>query len=199
MSAAHAELIHVAEVPFARARSHAATVEGILSTAAMIRKPHSDVEQLLDKQGREWARLMLEEHLALRAGLEKKTEVVGSDGVERCSSRDSERHLETVVGRVAVPRQAYQAPGVTDLHPMDAGCGAESSARDVLSRHSSDGREGGCARLVRRSRRDRARLHRVDDRQTAGRGARGTCGAGLRRVLRGARGGAWPTSITSPH
>ena len=120
MSAAHAELIHVAEVPFARARSHAATVEGILSTAAMIRKPHSDVEQLLDKQGREWARLMLEEHLALRAGLEKKTEVVGSDGVERCSSRDSERHLETVVGRVAVPRQAYQAPGVTDLHPMDA-------------------------------------------------------------------------------
>ena len=44
MSAAHAELIHVAEVPFARARSHAATVEGILSTAAI---PALLVEELL--------------------------------------------------------------------------------------------------------------------------------------------------------
>jgi hypothetical protein len=120
MSAAHADPIHVAEVPFARARAHAVKVEGILSTDNMVRKQHSDVEQLLDEQGRAWARLMLEEHLALRASLEKKTEVVGADGVERGSSRDSERHLETLVGRVPVPRRAYQAPGTTDLHPMDA-------------------------------------------------------------------------------
>jgi hypothetical protein len=57
---------------------------------------------------------------ASRASLEKKTEVVGADGVEHGSSRDSERHLETLVGRVPVPRRAYQAPGTTDLHPMDA-------------------------------------------------------------------------------
>jgi hypothetical protein len=120
MRSASTQPIYAAEASFAHARAHAARVEGILSSGEMIRKPHSDLEKLLDEQGREWARLMLEEHLALRAELEKKVEVVGSEGTERGSSRDSERHLETLVGRVAVPRRAYQAPGMPDLHPMDA-------------------------------------------------------------------------------
>jgi hypothetical protein len=120
MSAAHKQAIEAIEATFAKARAHATKVEGILSGAEMIRKPHSEVEQMLDEQGREWARLMLEEHIALRAALEKKVDVTGAEGVERRSSRDSERHLETLVGRVEVPRQAYQAPGVPDLHPMDA-------------------------------------------------------------------------------
>jgi hypothetical protein len=47
-------------------------------------------------------------------------EVTGADGVERRSSRASERHLETIVDTVVVPRAAYQAPGCEDLHPMDA-------------------------------------------------------------------------------
>jgi hypothetical protein len=120
MSAARSELIEDAEVPFERARAHAAEVEGMLSTTEMIRAPHSEVEALCDAQGREWARLMLEEHLAQRAALEKRVEVTGADGVRRGSTRDSERHLETVVGTVALPRKAYQAPGSEDLHPMDA-------------------------------------------------------------------------------
>jgi len=120
MSAAKAESIDVTEVPFVRARTHAARVEGKLGSMEMIRAPHSDVEELCDAQGKEWARLMLEEHLALRAALEKRVEVKGADGVERGSTRESERHLETVVGTVAVPRNAYQAPGSEDLHPMDA-------------------------------------------------------------------------------
>jgi hypothetical protein len=59
-------------------------------------------------------------NLRLRAQLERTTAVVGADGVERGSSRESERHLETLLGRVPVQRLAYQAPGATDLHPMDA-------------------------------------------------------------------------------
>jgi hypothetical protein len=58
--------------------------------------------------------------LSLRAELEQKTHVVGSDGVERTATRASARHLESVLGRVEVPRLAYQAPGSSDLHPMDA-------------------------------------------------------------------------------
>jgi hypothetical protein len=58
--------------------------------------------------------------LAMRAALEKRVEVTGADGVTRRAARDSERHLETLVGTVAVPRTAYQAPGSEDLHPMDA-------------------------------------------------------------------------------
>lgn len=120
MSAATAERIDVTDVPFSRARAHAAGVEGRLASTEMIRAPHSDVETLCETQGREWARLMLEEHLALRAALEKRVEVTDTNGVERRSTRDSERHLETVVGTVVVPRRAYQAAGSGDLHPMDA-------------------------------------------------------------------------------
>jgi hypothetical protein len=120
MSAAKVAPIDVNMVPFARARTHAGRTEGMLSSTDMIRAPHSEVEALCDAQGREWARLMLEEHLALRAELEKPVEVTGADGIAREAARDSERHLETVVGTVAVPRRAYQAPGSEDLHPMDA-------------------------------------------------------------------------------
>jgi hypothetical protein len=120
MSAAQAASIDVPVVPFARARAQAGRVEGMLSSTEMIRAPHSEVEALCDTQGREWARLMLEEHLELRAALEKPVEVTGVDGVLRGAVRDSERHLETVLGTVAVPRRAYQAPGSEDLHPMDA-------------------------------------------------------------------------------
>jgi hypothetical protein len=115
-----AESIEVVAETFACARAHASTVEGILTGSEMVRKPHSDVEEFLDAKGREWARLMYQEHLALRAQLEQRTAVVGADGVERGSTRESARQLDTVFGRVEVERLAYQAPGSTDLHPMDA-------------------------------------------------------------------------------
>ena len=120
MSAQPADLIRNAEVRFASARAHATEVEGMVSSCEMVRKRHSDVEDFLDAKGREWARLMYQEHLALRSALEQRTGVVGVDGVERASIRDSSRHLETMFGRVEVERFAYQAPASTDLHPMDA-------------------------------------------------------------------------------
>jgi hypothetical protein len=120
MSAARTKPIETTETPFFRARAHSASVEDKLASNEMIRAPHSDVEAMCEEQGREWARLLLEEHLALRAAQEKRVEVTGADSVERTSTRESERHLETVVGTVLVPRRAYQAAGCEDLHPMDA-------------------------------------------------------------------------------
>ena len=67
MSAQHAEPSQIPESRFTLSRAHAVKVEGILEGADMIRKPHSDVEDFLDEKGREWARLMYQEHLALRA------------------------------------------------------------------------------------------------------------------------------------
>jgi hypothetical protein len=130
MSAAEVDVIGVVEAPFARARAHAAKVEGILASDEMIRKPHSDLEEMLAGQGREWARLMLEENLRLRAQVEKRIEVEGADSVRRVRVRESERHVETVLGRVPVPRLAYQAPGSADLHPMDA---ALNLPREIFS------------------------------------------------------------------
>ncbi|CAN5238505.1 hypothetical protein BH09MYX1_BH09MYX1_64370 [soil metagenome] len=120
MSAAQAGPIAAAETTFANAHAHASKVEGMLTSETMMRKLHSDLEEMLTREGREWARLMLEAHLEFRAMAEKPTEVVGADGVERSTNRASERQLVTTLGRVPVPRRAYQAPGTTDLHPMDA-------------------------------------------------------------------------------
>jgi hypothetical protein len=120
MSASYAEKIVEVQQPFARARAHCAKVENTLSAAEMMAASHADLESFANKAGREWARLLLEEHMAMRAALERVVPVVGANGVKRESVRDSERHLETVVGTVAVPRKAYQAPGHEDRHPMDA-------------------------------------------------------------------------------
>lgn len=131
MSARRADPIAVPDAPFASARAYAAAVEATIGSTDMVRKRHSDVEELLDKKGQEWARLMFAAHLELRGELEvKRADVVGSDGVERRSARDSERQLETVLGRVPVPRLAYQAPGQSDLHPMD---GALNLPREMFS------------------------------------------------------------------
>ena len=70
MSAARTKPIESVEAPFSRARSHALATEVTLSSIEMIRKRHSDVEDVIEAQGREWARLMLDEHMALRAALE---------------------------------------------------------------------------------------------------------------------------------
>ena len=56
--------------------------------------------------------------------------VVGADGAERSSVRDTEKHVETLVGTVAVPRFGYQREGHYDLHPMD---GALNLASDRYS------------------------------------------------------------------
>jgi hypothetical protein len=86
----------------------------------MIGAAHSEVEAFVNESCREWARLLFEEHLALRAEREVRVKVIGADGAERRSVRDTMRHLETVVGEVAVPRLGYQEPGHVDLHPMDS-------------------------------------------------------------------------------
>ncbi len=119
-SAATATPLHVTEEAFARARAHAGRLESMLRSDAMMRKTHSELEALLVGAGQEWARLMLEENLRLRALVEQQREVADAKGKRRKSVRDSERHLETVLGRVSVPRLAYQSPGDPDLHPMDA-------------------------------------------------------------------------------
>ncbi len=107
-------------VPFANARALASEFEATLASENMVRAPHDELEALCDSQGREWARRMLDEHLRLRSELEQRVPVVGADGVERNSLRDSGRRLKTVLGTVSVPRLAYQSAGSEDLHPMDA-------------------------------------------------------------------------------
>lgn len=105
---------------FSKARRHAEETEQLLMSQKLSDASHAEVEAFVDERGREWSRLLLEEHLAVRAEREARIRVVGAEGAERNRARDTRRHLETVVGRVAVPRLGYQKPGHEDLHPLDA-------------------------------------------------------------------------------
>lgn len=120
MSGSYAESIPRAPSAFAAVHAFAAETEKTITSPGMLRAEHSEAETFVEQSGREWARLLFEAHCALRAEREEAVRVVGSDGAERTSTRDSERHVETLVGNVAVPRLAHQEPGHLDLHPLDA-------------------------------------------------------------------------------
>jgi hypothetical protein len=83
---------------------------------------HAELEERLERDGRELLRRLLDDHLALRAVREQRLErVVGDEGVVRGRVESGhERALETVFGTVTVERLAYRAPGVGNLHPADA-------------------------------------------------------------------------------
>ena len=58
MSAKFAEAIAVVEVPFSRARSHGDRVEATLTSNAMIRAPHSEVEAAVQQANEREAELL---------------------------------------------------------------------------------------------------------------------------------------------
>jgi hypothetical protein len=85
---------------------------------------HSALEKLLEVEGRELMRRLLQNHLSLRSQQERELGVVGpvigADGVVRTDLRESERGLESVFGEVRVERLAHHTPGTTGLRPLDA-------------------------------------------------------------------------------
>lgn len=120
MSRSYAESISAAPSPFTAAHAFADETEHQLCGPELMSAPHSDAEAFVERRGREWARLALQAQFELRAEREQRVRVVGADSVERDAVRESERHVETLVGTIAAPRLAYQEPGRIDLHPMDA-------------------------------------------------------------------------------
>ena len=95
-------------------------VGGFLDGADAAAFSHAELEERLDRDGRELLRRLLDDHLALRAVREQRLEqVVGEEGVARSRVESGHaRALETVFGTVTVQRLAYRAPGLgTFLRP----------------------------------------------------------------------------------
>jgi hypothetical protein len=90
-----------------------------LEGAETARMSHSELETMLEKEGREMLRQLLQAHLDRRAGATAQEPVVGADGVERTHRRPGERKLETVLGEVTVHREGYGARGEETLYPLD--------------------------------------------------------------------------------
>jgi hypothetical protein len=107
---------------FASSREQFESVVSFLDGADAAGLSHAELEERLDRAGRELLRRLLDDHLALRAVREQRLdEVVGDEGVRRSRAESGHaRALETVFGAVSVERLAYRAPGVRNLHPADA-------------------------------------------------------------------------------
>lgn len=80
----------------------------------------SDLEQELEKRGRELMRILLQQHLDKLGPSRCEQPVCGSDGIERSKERSHNRKIETVFGTVEATRVGYGNEGVASLHPLDA-------------------------------------------------------------------------------
>ncbi len=106
--------------PFAPARNGfdemCCWLEGTESAALS----HAELEDQVERRGRELQRLMLQNHLDLRALREQRVRPVDATGVTHANVEPGHsRQLATVVGAVRVSRLAYRHPGTSNLHPAD--------------------------------------------------------------------------------
>ena len=106
--------------PFDLARSQFESLVTTLSTAETQSMTHSELETLLQRQGAEVMRQLLQDHLTLRGpGAVAAGSVTGADDVVRTHQRLQERVLMTVFGAVVVARMAYGMRHHASLKPLD--------------------------------------------------------------------------------
>ena len=112
----------VAEVekPFDSARVVLESLVDKLQSGDAMALSHADVERMIDVEGREILRRLLQDHIALRAQGQVNEVVKGEDGVVRPHIRTNTRALESIFGTVSVERIGYHARGYSTLFPLDA-------------------------------------------------------------------------------
>ncbi len=112
---------HTAEA-FAGSRERFGGIVAWLDGGEAAGLTHAELETELAQQGRQLLRLLLQDHLDLRARDEVRVErVTDAAGVERTTVEASRRLLATIFGSVTVARLAYRRDGHANLHPADAG------------------------------------------------------------------------------
>jgi len=95
-------------------------LEDALSNDEAMRAPLHEIERMLETQGREMLRAMMQAHFDLRSEQERRVEVHSADGVEHAKVRRGSRKVETKFGEVELDRNLYQAPEADALAPLDA-------------------------------------------------------------------------------
>lgn len=118
---------HATADPFASSLCAFETLTTTLSGSDATTWTHAELEEYLDAAGRELLRLLLQDHLDLRAAREEEQVrcgdgpvVVGPEGqVRPWRETGHSRWLATAFGRVRVTRVAHRGPGVSNVHPAD--------------------------------------------------------------------------------
>ena len=110
------------ETPKQQARAQFERMAAFLESPEAMAMAHTEMEQWLGAEGRELQRRLLQQHCDLRAEAEHRLpRVRGADGEQRQRARVRSRQLGSMFGSVTVLRLAYEADGVSSLHPLDAG------------------------------------------------------------------------------
>jgi hypothetical protein len=94
-------------------------IEQLLSPVAA-ELTHSQAEDLIERQGREVLRQLLQGWLESRGVGDVGPVLAGPDGVQRPQRRLHSRRLESLFGTVQVERLGYSTSGQESLHPFDA-------------------------------------------------------------------------------
>jgi hypothetical protein len=81
---------------------------------------HSQLEQLIEAEGRELLRQMLQAHLDERGPGAVKQPVVDAIGQTHTHQRLHSRSIKTIFGAVTITRQGYGGRALESLHPLDA-------------------------------------------------------------------------------
>jgi len=106
--------------PFCESQQDMKKLEDALSNDEAMRAPLHEIERMLETQGREMLRAMMQAHFDLRSEQERRVEVHSADGVEHAKVRRGSRKVETKFGEVELDRNLYQAPEADALAPLDA-------------------------------------------------------------------------------
>jgi|SRR5215211_79764 len=107
---------------FACSRQYYDELEQWLAGEETTGAQHGELEEQLEVRGRELLRRLFQDRLDLLAAREvRRQDVTGADGVARTrADTGRQRTLATRFGQVTVSRIAYRAPGVANLHLVDA-------------------------------------------------------------------------------
>jgi hypothetical protein len=108
------------EKPFARSGRLFEALTVRLADRETLAMTHGDLERLLEEEGREVIRQLLQDHLDLRGPGEAHGDVVGARDIRRPHARLRERKLGTIFGGVTISRTGYSAHGADTLFPKDA-------------------------------------------------------------------------------
>lgn len=106
--------------PFSAACEQFEALVDLLTGGKCREMSHSALERLIETQGREVLRCLMQAHLDLRRDTEATGPVVGATGGKpRKRGRLRTRHLDVVFGRVSVERHGYVEPGEASLFVLD--------------------------------------------------------------------------------
>jgi hypothetical protein len=108
------------EEAFDAAREKFEEIVDQLCSPQALEMDHGELETLINAEGMELLRRLLQGHLDFRGTGEVGASLMGSDGVVRSHRRMGSRRLMSVFGEVDVSRMRYGGRGTTSLVPLDA-------------------------------------------------------------------------------